>query len=117
MVTRRSTNGGVSSGSAHQPLSLPANEVRIIAVLPALNQAQDIGRLISKLKYHADEIVVVDDGSMDETALVAEGAGACVLKHEAERGKEEALKTGIRAAQALGADLIIMQANDGRALS
>lgn len=116
MVTRRSINGGVSSGTAHQSLSLPANEVRIIAVLPVLNQAQDIGRLISRMKYHADEVVVVDDGSMDETAHIAEGAGACVLKHEAELGKEEALKTGIRAAQALGADLIILRADDGVAL-
>lgn len=116
MVTRRSINGGVNSRSARQPLSLPANDVRIIAVLPALNQAQDIGRLISRLKYHADEVVVVDDGSMDETALMAEGAGACVLKHEGQLGKEEALKTGIRAAQALGADLIILRADDGGAM-
>jgi glycosyltransferase involved in cell wall biosynthesis len=117
MVTRRSINGQANSGTARQPLSLPANEVRIIAVLPVLNQASDIGRLISKMKYHADEVVVVDDGSMDETAHVAEGAGACVLKHEAELGKEEALKTGIRAAQALGADLIIFQADDGGAMA
>jgi glycosyltransferase involved in cell wall biosynthesis len=116
MVTRRSISGEASPRTARQPLSLPADDVRIIAVLPALNQAQDIGRLISKLKFHADEVVVVDDGSMDETAHVAEGAGACVLKHEAELGKEEALKTGIRAAQALGADLIILQADDGGAL-
>lgn len=117
MVTRRSITGDASPGTSRQALSLPAGDVRIIAVLPALNQAHDIGRLISKLKYHADEVVVVDDGSLDETALVAEGAGACVLKHEAELGKEEALKTGIRAAQALGADLIILQANDGGAIS
>jgi glycosyltransferase involved in cell wall biosynthesis len=117
MVTRRTNTGVASTASARQSLSLPANDVRIIAVLPALNQAEDIGRLISKLKYHADEVVVVDDGSLDETAHLAEGAGACVLKHEAELGKEEALKTGIRAAQALGADLIILQAHDGVAMA
>lgn len=116
MVTRRSITGGASSSTSGRPLSLPAGDVRIIAVLPALNQAQDIGRLISKLKYHADEVVVVDDGSKDGTANAAEAAGACVLKHEMELGKQEALNTGIRAAQALGADLIILQAEDGGAL-
>jgi glycosyltransferase involved in cell wall biosynthesis len=113
MVTRRSINGGTNTSTAGRPLSLPADEVRIIAVVPALNQAKDIGRLISKLKYHADEVVVVDDGSNDGTANAAEAAGACVLKHEMEKGKQEALNTGIRAAQALGADLIILQAGDG----
>lgn len=116
MVTRRPIPGEPNTRPTHQPLSLPANDVRIVAVLPVLNQAEDIGRLISKMKYHADEVVVVDDGSNDGTAHVAEGAGACVLKHEAKLGKEEALKTGIRAAQALGADLIILQADDGGAL-
>lgn len=116
MVTRRSIHGESSTGVTHRPLSLPANDLRIIAVLPALNQAEDISTLISKLKYHADEVVVVDDGSNDETAKLAEAAGACVLKHEMELGKQEALVTGIRAAQALGADLIIMHAADGGAL-
>jgi hypothetical protein len=47
---------------------------------------------------------------------LAEAAGACVLKHELKLGKPEALITGIRAAQALGADLILMHAADGEAL-
>lgn len=114
MITRRPVDGDTSSVITRpSPLSMPATDARIIAVVPAFNQAQDISRVISRLRSHADEIIVVDDGSIDDTARVAEAAGACVLKHEEELGREEALQTGIRAARALGADLIIMQADDG----
>lgn len=113
MVTRRPINDDTIPAMPRPTLSMPATDARIIAVVPANNQAREIGMLISKLRSHADEVVVVDDGSNDDTARIAEAAGACVLKHAAELGPEEALQTGFRAARALGADLIIMPANVG----
>ena len=55
---------------------------RLIALIPAYNEAQRIGDVIARTRPHVEEVVVVDDGSVDDTAMVAEKAGAKVLRHE-----------------------------------
>ena len=68
------------------------------AVIPACNEQSHIGDVIAGVKRHipASRIVVVDDGSKDQTAATATSAGVCVLTHEMNRGKGEALRTGFR---------------------
>jgi glycosyltransferase involved in cell wall biosynthesis len=67
-------------------------------LIPALNAAQTVGQLLGGLRRHVaiESIVVVDDGSSDETAAIAKAAGAVVLSHEANRGKGAALRTGFQ---------------------
>ena len=66
----------------------------IAAILPAFNEEISIGSVVIRTKCYADRVIVVDDGSTDHTAEVAELAGAEVIRHPENRGKGAALKTG-----------------------
>jgi glycosyltransferase involved in cell wall biosynthesis len=76
--------------------SLPTPSLSI--VIPAYNEMHVIGDVINKIKQlHDDvEIIVVDDGSTDDTANVADQAGATVYSHPYNIGNGAAVKTGIR---------------------
>ncbi|MBI2834837.1 MAG: glycosyltransferase family 2 protein [Acidobacteria bacterium] len=69
-------------------------------VIPACNEAAAIGEVVAALRSAArwHEILVVDDGSSDETATRAVGAGAEVIRHPYNKGNGAAVKTGIRRA-------------------
>lgn len=65
----------------------------LIVGIPAYNEEIGIGSVILGSKRFADEIVVVDDGSSDRTADIAQQAGVTVLEHETNQGKGAALQT------------------------
>src|ERR1035438_2678392 len=65
------------------------------AVIPCLNEGAGIAVLVSALRRQVPVVLVVDDGSTDETALLAKVAGATVIRHERNRGKGAALRTGL----------------------
>jgi glycosyltransferase involved in cell wall biosynthesis len=69
-------------------------------VIPAFNEGAVIARVISALRGAGTwrEIIVVDDGSSDDTAATASGAGATVIRHPYNKGNGAAVKSGIRAA-------------------
>lgn len=77
-------------------------DVRLTIVVPAKNErgriTTTVQRLQDELADLAPEIVVVDDGSSDDTAAVAETAGARVVRHDVNRGKGAAVRTGVLAA-------------------
>ncbi len=85
----------------------------ISIVIPAKNEVGAIGKVVAGAveKYPDAEIIVVDDGSTDDTASVAEGAGARVLRHPESLGNGAAVKAGVRAAQG---DIIAMMDGDGQ---
>ncbi len=78
------------------------------AITPAHNEERDIALIIKKTKRYADEVVIVDDGSMDRTSIYAKKAGAIVLRHIVNLGKGAALKTGCDYAIKKGAKLIVV---------
>lgn len=82
-------------------------------VLPAKNESGAIQQTIARIKQLniADEIIVVNDGSTDNTAQLAEQAGAKVVTHPYSKGNGAAIKTGARAA--LG-DVIVFMDADGQ---
>ncbi|UGV41942.1 glycosyltransferase family 2 protein [Methanococcoides orientis] len=69
------------------------------AVLPAFNEGVSIGSVVLLTRHYVDEVIVVDDGSSDSTAKIAEMAGARVIIHPQNRGKGAALRTGFDAAK------------------
>jgi glycosyltransferase involved in cell wall biosynthesis len=70
-------------------------------VIPAMNEADAIGGVVSSLRRAAawHEVIVVDDGSSDDTATRAREAGACVVRHPYNKGNGAAVKTGLRRAR------------------
>jgi len=80
-------------------------------VLPACNEALSVGRVVSSIKklYSDAEIIVVDDGSTDQTAEAARASGAKVLTHLYRMGNGAAIKTGARAAT--GGTLVFLDAD------
>jgi glycosyltransferase involved in cell wall biosynthesis len=72
------------------------------AVIPCLNEAATIRDLVLKVRRHVPLVVVVDDGSADDSAALAVNAGATVLSHSTNLGKGAALRTGLNHARALG---------------
>lgn len=80
----------------------------IFVVLPAFNEEKKIGRVIRGLFEHGfNQVVVVDDGSLDNTSQEAVNAGATVLNHSINRGQGAALQTGNDYALQNGAEIIV----------
>ncbi len=87
-------------------------EPRIFAVIPALNEAAAIGRVVRSLpRDRIREVIVVDNGSTDDTATVAWEAGAVVVT-EPERGYGAACAAGVALARRLGAEIIVLLDGD-----
>ncbi|MEI8229700.1 MAG: glycosyltransferase family 2 protein [Candidatus Peregrinibacteria bacterium] len=81
--------------------------MRIIAVIPAYNEAGRIVSVVQATVRYVDQVIVVDDGSTDGTGIAAEQQGALVLRHRENCGAGAATMTGIDAARALKADVIV----------
>ncbi len=65
------------------------------AVIPAYDDEKHIGDIVRRTRGRLDRVLVVDDGSSDTTAQRAREAGAEVIVHQQNRGKGEAIKTGL----------------------
>src|SRR5206468_9615419 len=65
------------------------------AVIPAYQDEKHIADIVRRTRERLDHVVVVDDGSTDQTAQRAREAGADVIVHDQNRGKGEAIKTGL----------------------
>jgi glycosyltransferase involved in cell wall biosynthesis len=68
---------------------------RTAAVIPAYNDEKHIGDIVRRTRERLHHVVVIDDGSTDQTAHSAREAGAEVIVHNQNRGKGEAIKTGL----------------------
>lgn len=87
-----------------------------VAVIPAYNEERFIGSVVLKARKYVETVIVVDDGSTDDTGEIARAAGAVVLRHERNLGKGAALNTGFEKARELGAEAIVTVDGDGQHL-
>ena len=86
------------------------DQTKVSAVIPAYNEEKTIEAVVRGALTHVDEVIVVDDGSTDETARIAEAAGARVLK-QANAGVLRATERGLR--ETMG-DVIVTLDADGQ---
>jgi len=86
---------------------MPPPEVRLCAIIPAYNEGRHIARVVRGVLELLPEVVVIDDGSGDDTAQRAESAGADVIRHPQNRGKGRALQTGFDYASRQGYDAVV----------
>ncbi len=88
--------------------------MRCAAVIPCFNEDRAIAALVSELQQYLGIVVVVDDGSTDQTAFKAENAGAMVLRHEQNQGKGASLKMGLSHLLNLGLEWAVTLDGDGQ---
>ena len=84
----------------------------IVVVIPALNEAEAIGDVVRSIPALVDRVIVVDNGSNDDTAERARKAGAIVVNQPV-RGYGRACRAGTNAALKAGADVIVFIDGDG----
>lgn len=112
------SEAALAEDTAFATEAIPARPTRrrvpsIVVGIPAYNESGSIASVVTAAEEYADSVLVVDDGSRDETALVASEAGATVIEHEYNRGYGAALKTLFRAANREEAEhLVIIDADN-----
>ena len=87
-----------------------------VAVIPAYHDEKHIGDIVRRTGQQLDHVLVIDDGSSDGTAQRARDAGAEVIVHNQNRGKGEAIKTGLRYCLARELTWVILLDSDGQHL-
>lgn len=114
----RTETVAVAHGAVAVPTAAPAEPLyrdhRVAVVVPAYNEELVIGSVILRARQHADTVIVVDDGSSDHTAEIADLAGADVVRMPKNGGKASALMAGFDHAKEIGFDAIVMMDADGQ---
>jgi glycosyltransferase involved in cell wall biosynthesis len=88
--------------------------VTIAVVIPAYNETATIAEIVRRARQQVDRVIVVDDGSRDDTAAQAEAAGAVVLRQPDNQGKGASLWRGMQYALAKGSEAVITLDGDGQ---
>jgi len=94
--------------------SLNNKRPNLIAAVPACDEERTIAKVVLRALRHVDKVLVVDDGSRDDTAIIAEKLGAVVIKHERNLGKGAALRTCLNWAEKAGASVVVTLDADGQ---
>lgn len=110
-----------ATGEAEQSSGGSASEIRVerpsstvLIGIPAYNEAKSIAGVVADAMAHADEVLVVDDGSDDATSERAREAGATVITHETNMGYGAALGTIFRHAYTTDVDHLVTVDGDGQ---
>jgi glycosyltransferase involved in cell wall biosynthesis len=83
-------------------------KVRVLAGIPAYNEARYVGSIVLQARQYVDEVIVVDDGSSDNTARVAELAGATVIRHSENKGYGAAIQSILAEARKRNPDVLVL---------
>ena len=86
----------------------------IVAAIPCFNEERFIGSVVIKTRKYVDRVIVIDDGSTDATAEVAEAAGALVIRHKKNQGKGVAIRSAFEWAKEAGCRALVLIDGDGQ---
>jgi GT2 family glycosyltransferase len=87
---------------------------KVIAAIPCLNEEQFISDVVTRARRYVGKVIVVDDGSTDDTSEAAQSAGAYVIRHERIQGAGAATRSAFEAAKANDADVLVTLDGDGQ---
>jgi glycosyltransferase involved in cell wall biosynthesis len=90
------------------------SQKKFCVIVPGYREQCRIGKVVEGVRRYCRNVVVVDDGSPDDTAKEAEAAGAVVVKHATNLGKGVALNTGFKYARENGYEFLITMDGDGQ---
>lgn len=88
--------------------------MKTLVLIPAYNEGEKIGEVVADVKSKGYDVLVVDDGSVDQTVNVATNNGARVLCHKINRGQGAAILTGISYAKNHSYDIVVFFDADGQ---
>jgi glycosyltransferase involved in cell wall biosynthesis len=94
--------------------STKRTKLRVIAAIPCFNEEQFISDVVMRARRYVDRVVVVDDGSTDNTSEAAQSAGAHVIRHEKRQGAGAATNSAFEAAKSYDADMLVTLDGDGQ---
>lgn len=87
---------------------------RIVAVIPCYNEEKTISQIILRVKKYVDKVIVINDGSSDNTAILSKQAGAFVISHPYNVGKGAALDTAFKYLRTINCDFAVFLDGDGQ---
>jgi glycosyltransferase involved in cell wall biosynthesis len=86
----------------------------VIAAIPCLNEEQFVSDIVTRASRYVGRVIVIDDGSTDNTSEVAKAAGAEVIRHESRQGAGAATRSAFETAKKYNADVLITLDGDGQ---
>lgn len=87
---------------------------RVVAAIPCYNEERFVAEVIRRAREYVDEVIVIDDGSEDNTLEVAERAGALAVRHRERMGPGAATRSCFELAKENGADIIVTLDGDNQ---
>jgi len=84
------------------------SQPKILVAMPAYNEERYIGSVVLKAKQYADEVIVLDDGSTDDTSEIARLAGATIIRHEENKGYGAAIQSLLAEAKKKNPDILVL---------
>jgi UDP-N-acetylglucosamine---dolichyl-phosphate N-acetylglucosaminyltransferase len=90
--------------------------MKTTVVIPVLNEGERLPRVLDEVRAYVSDVIIVDDGSNEKNSrtIAALKSRALVLRHSINLGKGAALRTGVEAAIARGAEAIVLMDGDGQ---
>jgi len=92
----------------------PSHDFKILVCVPAFNESKNISDIVNRCKKYADEVLVYDDGSNDDTQQLAMSAGATVIRSPENKGYGVAIRSLFHAAKQKSADIMVTLDSDGQ---
>jgi glycosyltransferase involved in cell wall biosynthesis len=89
---------------------------KIVVCIPAYNVSRVIREVVTECRKYSDDVIVYDDGSIDDTAVEAKRGGATVISHSKNSGKGAAMKSLFNIAKYLKGDVVVTMDGDGQFL-